>query len=78
MCITSLCSNLTGTVRAEIDCKNVVAEACDVVQLSQVALQRAAGKTGFVKWSHKTINEGVQTGRPTDTNACSVLLLMNV
>lgn len=50
-------------VRAEVDCEDVVTEACEVIQLSEVALQRAAGETGFVKWSYKTKHKGVQAGR---------------
>lgn len=45
MSISRLCSDLTGMVRAEIECQNVVAEACDVIQVSEMALQGAAGKT---------------------------------
>ncbi len=63
-------SNLTRVVRAEVDCEDVVTEACEVIQLSEVALQRAAGETGFVKWCHKTKRKGVQTGRPTNINTC--------
>lgn len=65
------CSVLTRVVRAEVDCEDVVAEVRDVIQLSEVALQRAAGETGFVKWSHKTKHKGVQAGRPTNTNTCT-------
>lgn len=68
MRVHSLCSDLTGTVRAEVDGEDVVAEARDVIQLSEVALQGAAGETGFVQWSHKTKHKGVQAGRPTNTN----------
>ncbi len=35
-----------------------------------MALQRAAGETGFVKWSQKAKHEGIQTGRPTNRNTC--------
>lgn len=52
-------------VRAEIECEDVVTEACEVFQLSEVALQGAAGKTDFVKRSHKTKHKGIQAGRPT-------------
>lgn len=50
-------------VGAEIERQDVVAEARDIFQLSEVALQGAAGKTGLVKWSHKAKHEGVQAGR---------------
>lgn len=60
-------SDLTRVVRAEVDCEDVVTEACEVIQLSEVALQRAAGETGFVKWSYKTKHKGVQAGWPTNT-----------
>lgn len=69
MSVSSVCGNLTRVVRVEVDCEDVVTEACEVVQLSEVALQRAARETGFVKWSHKTKHKGVQTGRPTSANA---------
>lgn len=62
-------SALTGAIRAEVNCEDVVAEACDVIQLGQVSLQRAAGQTGFVKRSHKAKHEGVQTGGPTQIYA---------
>lgn len=51
-------------VGAEIERQDVVAEARDIFQLSEVALQGAAGKTGLVKWSHETKHEGIQAGRP--------------
>lgn len=60
-------------VRAEVNSEDVVAEACDVLELSEVTLQRAAGETGFVKRSHKSKHKGVQTGWPTDTNVQSGL-----
>lgn len=41
--IPSVCSDLTRVVRAKVDREDVVTEACDVIQLSEVALQRAAG-----------------------------------
>lgn len=50
-------------VRAEVHCKDVVTEAREVIQLSEVALQRTAGETGFVNWSQKTKHKGIQTGR---------------
>lgn len=50
---------------AEVNCKDVVTEACDVIQLLKVPLQGAAGQTGFVKRSHKAKHKGVQTGGPT-------------
>lgn len=58
---------------AEVNCEDVVAEACDVIQLCEVSLQRAAGQRGFVKWSHKAKHESVQTGGPAQmyTNTSS-------
>lgn len=53
------CSAPTGTIWAEVNCEDVVAEACDVIQLCEVSLQGAAGQTGFVKWSHKAKHKGV-------------------
>lgn len=55
-------------VRAEVDCEDVVTEACKVIQLSEMALQRAAGKTGFMKGSQETKHKGIQTGWPKSTN----------
>lgn len=69
--ISSVCSDLTRMVRAEVDCEDVVTKACDIIQLSEVALQRAAGESSFVKWSHKTKHKGVQTCWPTNRNKCS-------
>lgn len=51
-------------VGAEVERQDVVAEACDIFQLSEVALQGAAGQAGLVKRSHKAKHEGVQAGRP--------------
>lgn len=59
----------TGTIRAEVDGEDVVAEAGDVFQLRQVSLQRAAGQSRFIKRSHKSKHEGVQTGGPAHTHA---------
>jgi len=64
--VCSLCG-LTGAVRAEVDGEDVVTEAGEVPQLPEVALQRAAGQTGFVDRSHEAKHKGVQTGRPTNT-----------
>lgn len=72
------CSALTGTIGAEVNCEDVVAEACDVVQLGQVSLQRAAGQTGFVERSHKAKHEGVQTGGPTQTYANTTVPLTHI
>jgi len=63
-----VCRDLTRMIRTEVDCKNVVTEVCEVIQQSDVALQRAAGKAGFVKRGHKTKHKGIQTGWPTITN----------
>lgn len=63
------CSALTGRIWAEVNCQDVVAEARDVFQLSQVSLQRAAGQSRFVKRSHEAKHKGVQTGGPTQTYA---------
>lgn len=51
-------------VGAEVERQDVVAEARDVLQLSEVALQGAAGQTGLVKRSHEAEDEGVQAGGP--------------
>ena len=55
-------------VRAEVDREDVLTEACEVIQLSEVALQRAAGKAGFVERGHKPKHKGIQTGWPVITN----------
>lgn len=64
--VVSVCGGLTRAVRAEVDCEDVVTEACEVTELPEVALQRATGETGFVNWSQITKHKGVQAGRPTN------------
>lgn len=59
-----VCRNLTRLIRTEVDRQDVVTKACEVFQLSEVALQRAAGKVCFVERCHKTKHEGIQTGWP--------------
>lgn len=55
---------LTRVARAEIHSKDVVTEAREIIQLSEVTLQRTAGEAGFVERSHKTKHKGIQTGWP--------------
>lgn len=62
MNVSSVCGDLTRVVRTEVNCKDGVTEAHEVIQLSEVALQRAAGKTGFMERSHETKYKGIQTG----------------
>ena len=69
-----MCSDLTWTVGVEVESEDVVTEACEVVQLLEVALQRAAGETRFVKWRQKAKHKGVQTGWPTNTNKTGDIL----
>lgn len=64
-------------LRAEIESEDVIAEARDVLQLFEVTLQSTTGETGFVKWSHKTKHEGVQTGRPAHTHKQKQVLQFN-
>lgn len=66
--VYSVCSDLTRVVQAEVDCEDIVTEACDVLQLFEMALQTAPRKTGFLKRSNKTKDEGIQTSWPMITN----------
>lgn len=48
-------------------CKDVVTEASEVVQLSEVALQRAAGEVCFVKRCQKSKHKRIQAAWAVET-----------
>lgn len=64
----NVCPDLTGVVRAEVHFKDVVAEVREVLQLFEMALQMAAGKTRSVQRSNEAKHKGIQTGWPVIRN----------
>ena len=55
---------VTWATGAEVVDEDVVTEVGEVGQLSEMTLQWAAGKTGFVERSQEAKHKRVQTGGP--------------